>query len=248
MASAQRTPQIPAPFLRPHEVEACEREQRRYDDILAQPDPEKKLKKGMALEAKKRISKRLEQAPPDLGAEQRDKAAKEIETLEKEISEGMLSQEEMRRAPPGAVARQISWEKQNLAKIMKWKNALLALNKGIPADEAEDMCNVDRLRPRTSRLNMDGAQVPQVRSFHHMQGAYATGHPASSTYDEIFGQRDPEMDDALARAAQAESDRAKLEAEHARVVAEREQLQAELAALRAKPQQSAQPQRNEARR
>jgi hypothetical protein len=38
----------------------------------------------------------------------------------------MPSQEEMRKAPPGAVDKHMGWEKRNKPKIAEWKNLRFA--------------------------------------------------------------------------------------------------------------------------
>jgi len=190
-------------YLRPAQVEECERERSVHQAIIARPDPEGKLNKGQSREAIRRIDKMLEQAPPELNGEQRTKASKLVKKLEEEMKEGMLSAEEMRRNPPGAVAQNRSWEKRNKRRIRDWKNAQLALNRGIPSDEAGDLCNIDRLRPQASHLSMEGAQIPARRTFSFPSQQY------KSNWDEIFAQPDPEKEAMREKLAALES---KLEA------------------------------------
>jgi len=186
-------------YLRPAQVEECERERSIHQAIIARPDPEGKLNKGQSREAIRRIDKMLEQAPPDLTPEQRTKAARLIKKLEEEIKEGMLSAEEMRRNPPGAVAQNRAWEKRNKRRIQDLRNSLLALYKGIPSDEADHLCNLDRYRPATSQLNMDGAQIPARRTFSFPSQQY------KSNYDEIFAKPDPEKEAMREKLAALES-------------------------------------------
>ena len=191
--AAKKAPQKKQPyFLRPHEVEAVEKDRAGQLAVLESNDP--RMDKNAAREALKRIDKRLEQAPPDLTPEQRDKTAKMVETLEQELKDGLLSHEEMRRAPPGAVDQNMKYMRRNKAKIMAWKNGLVALSKGAPQGEVQDLTNIDRLRPRESKLNMDGAIIPDVRSFFPMTEVFSGAHPNGSTWEEIFGSGDPEKD------------------------------------------------------
>jgi hypothetical protein len=67
----------------------------------------------------------------------------------------MPSQEEMRKAPPGAVDKHMSWEKRNKLKILEWKNLRLRLTHGTEAEAA----NLERHRPTGSTLNMDNAHI-----------------------------------------------------------------------------------------
>ncbi len=81
---------------------------------------------------------------------------------------GMLSQEEMRTNPPGAVDKHLNWEKANKQNIAKWKNLMLRMNVGT---EDQDLCNIERLRPTKSTMNMDGAQVSRTQYFMPPPGA-----------------------------------------------------------------------------
>lgn len=133
--------------------------------------------------AYKRLEKMQEiHGIPDLTPDQRTKAAVQVKELEEQIKVGMLSYEEMRRNPPGAVDQNVWWEKKNKSRIMKRRNLLLALHKGMPGDEAQELTTIERLRPRTNQLNMDGAQIPAVRSFSFPSDAFR------DNYDTIFGK------------------------------------------------------------
>lgn len=122
-------------------------------------------------------------AVPDLNPQQRDMASKRVSELESQIKEGMLSSEEMRRAPPGAVDQNVAWERRNKNKIIQWRNLNAALHKGLPADQSQELGSIERLRPRVSHLSMEGAQIPAVRTFSFPSPAY------SANWDEIFGPK-----------------------------------------------------------
>jgi hypothetical protein len=119
-----------------------------------------------------------EHAVPQLSPEQRDKASKRVKELEGQIQEGMLSHEEMRRNPPGAVDQNVWWERRNKQRIRTWRNLNLALHAGIPADQAQSLTSLERLRPRTSRLNMDGAQIPSTRTMSFPSEQFKENWPA----------------------------------------------------------------------
>lgn len=121
-----------------------------------------------------------EHAVPDFTPKERDVAAKRVKELEEQIKVGMLSHEEMRRNPPGAVDQNVWWEKRNKRRINLWRGLQSALHKGIPADQAQSLLNIERLRPRTNAYNMDNAQIPQARSFSFPSEAY------KENYDNIF--------------------------------------------------------------
>jgi len=61
-----------------------------------------------------------------------DAAVQMERELRERILQGMPSQEEMRKSPPGAVDKHIEWEKRNKTDLLKWKNLKLRLNAGNP--------------------------------------------------------------------------------------------------------------------
>lgn len=69
----------------------------------------------------------------------------------------MLSQAEMRQAPPGAVGRELAFQKRFKPEIIEWKN----LQRTIHYDsEDPDVANLERFRPVASRGNLDNAFIP----------------------------------------------------------------------------------------
>ncbi len=164
-----------------------------------------------------------EHGVPDFSPEERDKASKRVKELEAQIKEGMLSHEEMRRNPPGAVDQNVWWERKNKKKISLWRDLNMALHKGIPADQAQALTSVERLRPRVSRLNMDNAQIPQARTFSFPSEQY------KENYDAIFKQPEPDeatpLDEAEPPSAQD------MLLEDAEIVSERPETAKALGAL-----------------
>lgn len=146
-----------------------------------------------------------EHGVPTLSPEQRDKAAKEAKELEGKIREGMLSHEEMRRNPPGAVDQNVWWERRNKERVRRWRNLNAALHPGIPADQAQSLFSAERLRPRVSHLSMDGAQIPAARSFSFPSEQY------QENYDRIFKPQEPEGEGPLAEPAEPTQAEALLE-------------------------------------
>lgn len=177
-------------FLRPNEVQECEEDRSTYTRMLKAREFDKRVQHQQVLQSLKAVEQRAKQAPPDLTPDQRSKADKRLKELEPQIQQGMLSHEEMRRNPPGAVAQNLRWERQNKARIHEWKNLQLALNKGMSQTDAEGLLNVARLRPRVSQLSMEGAQIPQTTSM------LLPGGPAfQESWERIFGTGDSEKDE-----------------------------------------------------
>lgn len=171
-------------LFRPAEAEQVEQDKQACLNALQSPHIEDK---SGPRQAYRRLEKmEAEHGVPDLTPDQRDEAARQCKILEEQLRVGMLSSEEMRRNPPGAVDQNVWWEKHNKVRAQRWKNLMLALHKGIPADQAGDLINIERLRPRQSRLSMDGAQISQKTTFSFPSEAY------SQAYDQIFKPKDAE--------------------------------------------------------
>jgi hypothetical protein len=157
-------------WLRYKERESMEFER---DQIKAQLDykgPGAANSDQRALAAKRRnyLDETLEDnSPPPLTAEQRDAAYKREKELEVIIKEGMLSEEEMRRNPVGAVDRHLKWEGRVKSFILEWKNLRVLQH---PDAKEQDIANVEILRqPRVAPSGMlatssfmPDAQIPGV--------------------------------------------------------------------------------------
>ena len=132
----------------------------------------------------KRLEKSLvEQSPePTLPGQAKDKLAKEAKAIEESVSAGMLSQEEMRKNPAGAVGQHMRWEKANKKKILRWKNIQLMLE---PDSNDPDLANFERVRPTGAidRMRTD-AQIPGVMSY---------GNVPQEKWDQVFHGKGPEQ-------------------------------------------------------
>ena len=141
-------------LLRPHQVQ---------DDVDLKASLEKKLSnphidKKPVVGQLKRLNHRLEtQVPTEVPAKDKDAFIKETDALLEKVTEGMMSDEEMRKSPPGAIDRHRKWEKDNKENILQWKNNMLRLNVG---NDDIDIANLEKYRPARSRMNMDNAFIP----------------------------------------------------------------------------------------
>ena len=141
------------PLLRPHQVEEAEAHVRSAEAKLSNPRIEDK---GEARNQLIRSRKSLEEQrprPPATSEEEGRMVARSGELLSR-ILAGMPSQEEMRKAPPGAVDKHMGWEKRNKPAIMEWKNLQLRLRPG-----EREAANLERHRPVGSTLSMDNAFI-----------------------------------------------------------------------------------------
>lgn len=147
-------------LLRPHQRNELLNERRVIEHNLKQgvyQDPQTARKQLHA------INDTLEkQAPKPPADDERDKMARRERTLREQIVEGMPSHEEMRKAPPGAVGKNIQWEKKNKERILEWKHIRMRLNHD---SDDPDIANMERYRPTTSTLSMDNAFIPGQQFF-----------------------------------------------------------------------------------
>lgn len=174
----RRTKKPPRRIFRPWESDEIKNNKRTLRKALESPHVEDKSAVRAAISRLDDMEH--EHGVPDFTPDQRDKAAKKVKELEGKIREGMLSHEEMRRNPPGAVDQNVWWERRNKEHVRTWRNLNAVLHPGIPGDQAQSLFSVERLRPRTSQLNMDGAQIPQARAFSFPSEQY------KENYDQIF--------------------------------------------------------------
>jgi len=144
-------------------------------------DPKARLENvGEVRKQLARVRKDLEQqAPPEVTGIQKDRIAAEAKELLAKMMEGMPSQEEMRKCPPGAIGKHRSWEMENKPRIIRYRNIMRILNRG---NEDPDMASIEKFRPRTSTLNMDNAVIPGA-SYHIPPDT----EQYKQNYDRTFG-------------------------------------------------------------
>ncbi len=180
------------PVLRPNQVEDAKNEIKAAEAKLQSPHIEDK---GEVAKQLRRLKKSFEdQAPrPAENPDEEGRMVARVRQLENEILVGMPSQEEMRKAPPGAVDKHMKWEKRNKLKILEWKNLKLRLTHG----EESEAANLEMHRPVGSSLNMDNAHIPGKMMF---MPAYDAGLPVTFTDEQLAYLRaaNPELAGMLA--------------------------------------------------
>ena len=147
------------PLLRPGQIDEMRAEVASAEAKLSNPAI---LDKGEARKQLIRTRKALEEQTPraPVDAAEEGRMVARSKALLDEVLAGMPSQEEMRKAPPGAVDKHMGWEKRNKARILEWKNLQLRLRPG-----EREAANLERHRPVASTLSMDNAVIAG-QSFH----------------------------------------------------------------------------------
>jgi len=188
------------PLLRPNQVADDQSEVARIDAMLAQPpsvlhnvDVQAALKHKRDLQIK---LNKLSPRPYDEG--ERDSAVAEEAQLRDAISQGMCTQEEMRRKPAGAVSKHMAWEKRNKKNILRWKNMRLRMHAtGMLPDHASDapsdIANIETFRPSggPGELNLDNCQIPGAR--YYFPGQIEPGNVADGDAKARWDQETAEI-------------------------------------------------------
>ena len=95
---------------------------------------------------------------------ERDKLAKVELQLREKITQGMLTEEEMRKCPSSAPTNLIRWETANMPDIERWKNARQQLD-----PENPDAQNLEPFRPRgTEQLRLVDTAIPGKMAYTHV--------------------------------------------------------------------------------
>lgn len=148
-------------LLTPDQVSAATEEIKSLDAKLSNPLIQDKGQVRKQLQqAKKLFDQQAPRAPET--SEEEGRMVRRSRELLNEILQGMPSQEEMRKAPAGAVDKHMRWERRNKPKIMEWKHIQRRLTAG---SNERDAANLERFRPTSSTLNMDSAQIPGKQFF-----------------------------------------------------------------------------------
>ena len=191
------------PLLRPDALEAARDEIKSLEAKLSNPLIEDKGMVRKQLLNAQRITAEQTPQPPATGEEEGRMVSRGKALLSK-ILDGMPSQEEMRKSPPGAVTKHMQWEARNKPLIQEWKNIQLRLTAG---SGDRDAANLEKFRPVTSTLNMDNAQIPG-KNFYMPE----TTGPAVTFSDEqlsVLRQLSPQLADSIALMGNAERQQVK---------------------------------------
>ena len=143
------------PLLRPDQLQTAREEIRSLEAKISNPYVQDKGEVHKQLRRAKALTEQQTPQPPANGEEEGRMVSRRDQLL-KDILHGMPSQEEMRKAPPGAVDKHRKWESRNKAKILEWKNLQLRLTAG---SGDREVANLERHRPTASTLNMDNAFI-----------------------------------------------------------------------------------------
>jgi hypothetical protein len=198
-------------LLRPWQVDELQDEKRSLEAMMTNQHVQDK---GSVNKQLRQLKHQLEtQSPKPPTAAEVDGLAKREAQLQSEMVQGMPSQEEMRKNPPGAVGKHMTWEKRNKQKLLEWKNIRLRMNIG---DNDPDLANFERHRPTTSSLNMDNAQIHGTTYFMptptpaYTEGHeriwpdnYPTGAPESNPIKKEKRGMSPEMREAASKRMKA---------------------------------------------
>lgn len=180
------------PLLRPDQVTAAKDEIASLEAKLSNKHIENKGEVHRQLKNAKLSFQNQVPLPPATAAEE-DAMVKRSRALLSQIVQGMPSQEEMRKAPPGAVDKHLAWERMNKRRIAEWKHLQRRLTAGSGDTNA---ANIERHRPVTSTLNMDNAQIPGKQIF-LPENPDGLGVTFSSEQLELLRKLSPDIADKI---------------------------------------------------
>ena len=194
------------PLLRPAQMSEHVEEIRVTEEKLRNPSIQDK---GAVQRQLRNLKLQYErQAPEPLAGAEKDQLATREKVLREEITQGMLSQEEMRKNPPGAVDQHMRWERANKPKIMEWKNLRLQLaaDQSSPETWDRDTANLERYRPTgaSGRVRLDaqitgkmapGAGVPDE----NWKQAFGTTESENSALNQVKRRQMSDEQRAAAR-------------------------------------------------
>jgi hypothetical protein len=160
-SNEQRLAPVDRSYLRPRQHEQLAGEKKRIEDTLKM---DRAITRGLdRVEAGRRLHQvdamLQREGAPVLEGPTKDKAVRREAELKDRIREGMLSKEEMRTNPDGAVDRHVRWEAAKADDIQEWKNLRVALN---PGNEDQDLCNIETFRPDRNVGTMYNQEISRV--------------------------------------------------------------------------------------
>lgn len=168
-----------APYLKASQIEAMKDEESRLSATLNAPPHLRRAIQDPALMAKtlRGIQKALnDDTPREYAATERDAAVKREAELREKFTADMPTQAEMRRNPPGALEKHLTWEERHEADISEWKNIRRRMRASgmLPSRLLSDgsASNIELLRPAggPGELSMDNAQIPVARTYSNLGG------------------------------------------------------------------------------
>jgi len=161
-------------YMKPSQLTALRQDLKVAEDALTNPEVEPYIQdKAQARRHARGLKQTIETYAPKPFASplELDQAAMRERELREQITEGMLSVEEMRRNRQGtsdSVYRHMKWEKGNKHKIVEWKKLRARLE---PDSDDPDWCNLERFRPQkpfaydsTAQIAGHHAMSPQAKA------------------------------------------------------------------------------------
>lgn len=170
-----------APLLKQSQIEDMAQEEKRIaETINAPPHLRNAIQdRGQLMSTLKKLRTSLERdSPRKFEGQELDKAVKREKELREAMVADMCTQAEMRRNPPGAVDKLLMFEQKHKKNHAEWQNLRRRLYvSGVLADNVSErsLSNLELYRPAggSGELPMDGAQIPQAKTFHGLGGRSA---------------------------------------------------------------------------
>lgn len=151
------------PYLRPNQIRELIEEKQGIESTLSAPEYVRNQVQdvGAMHRQLRNIQTRLhEDSPTPYPKSELDAAVRREADLREKFTSAMPTQREMRRAPPGAIDKERTFQRRNKLDISEWKNIRLRLHQSGMIDDhpdAREVANIEQYRPHTAshELNMD---------------------------------------------------------------------------------------------
>lgn len=202
------------PLLRPHQEADLDAEIRRVEAQLHMPPHlRNRLDQGQQRKESARLKRDRERLTPRAFAgPELDQAIKLERAMREKLTAGMLTQEDMRRNPPGAADRLRAWERENKRTHALWQNLRLKLRASGETFGGldTDIANLEVYRPSGMNRSMDmqGAQIN--RPDWHIPANVSPATVFSDAEERALRDLSPVLADSLATATNEQ--RAKIKA------------------------------------
>ena len=150
-------------LLRPEQIRDTQDEANRLENMLGDPravleDP--KMAAKQLHNMKKILHEETPQAYSECEIDTASKREKDLRVMM--VEDGMPTQAEMRKCPPGAVEKLRGWEARNKIRLQEWKYIRQRMHAG---STNPDIANFEKYRPAggASELSMDNAVIEGKR-------------------------------------------------------------------------------------
>jgi len=165
------------PTLRPDQIDSYERDLENLEGAKHSKDIRHR---GVLMQQLKKVQHDFVTQHParhQLTGQEKDELNTYANELQRQFTENMPSQEQLRKNGVGAVDHLMRWEKANKEKVLRWKNIKRALE---PDNDDTDYTNIEKFRPQ--------GQMDRLRTDAQIQGHMAYTNVPPENWTAALGE------------------------------------------------------------